>query len=215
MALHPDRLFPAEDKVRSIARSLYAGVKDAPIVSPHGHTDPAWYATDARLPGSVVAVREAGPLRLPHALFAGRPARDAGRSPRRRRAGRAGSARDLAAFRQSLAPVPRHAHPPLVRTGAGGCVRHRGPSDACQRGCDLRPRRGCPSDAGPAAPRAFRAVRHQGHLDDRRRARRSRPSQGHPRLRLEGPRPPLLPAGRRDRPGIRGLRRQSRGARAP
>ncbi len=50
MALHPDRLFPAEDKVRSIARALYATVKDAPIVSPHGHTDPAWYATDAAFP---------------------------------------------------------------------------------------------------------------------------------------------------------------------
>ena len=50
MALHPDRLFPAEDKVRSIARALYATIKDAPIVSPHGHTDPAWYATDAAFP---------------------------------------------------------------------------------------------------------------------------------------------------------------------
>jgi glucuronate isomerase len=29
-----------------IARSLYAGVKDLPIVSPHGHTDPAWFATN-------------------------------------------------------------------------------------------------------------------------------------------------------------------------
>ncbi len=50
MALHPDRLFPAEDRVRSIARALYEPIKDAPIVSPHGHTDPAWYATDAAFP---------------------------------------------------------------------------------------------------------------------------------------------------------------------
>jgi len=43
----PDRLLPADPGTRSIARALYAGVQDLPIVSPHGHTDPAWFATDA------------------------------------------------------------------------------------------------------------------------------------------------------------------------
>jgi len=33
--------------VRAIARTLYTAVKDLPIVSPHGHTDPAWFATNA------------------------------------------------------------------------------------------------------------------------------------------------------------------------
>src|SRR3546814_11058432 len=47
LSISPDRLFPAEDKTRDIARALYAGVKALPIVSPHGHTDPAWFATDA------------------------------------------------------------------------------------------------------------------------------------------------------------------------
>lgn len=42
--LHPDRLLPADDKLRGIARSLYEGVKDLPIISPHGHTDPQWFA---------------------------------------------------------------------------------------------------------------------------------------------------------------------------
>ncbi len=46
LILHPDRLFPADETMRSIARNLYAGVKDLPIVSPHGHTDPAWFALD-------------------------------------------------------------------------------------------------------------------------------------------------------------------------
>ena len=46
LQLHPDRLFPAEPQLRSIARELYASVKDLPIVSPHGHTDPRWFATD-------------------------------------------------------------------------------------------------------------------------------------------------------------------------
>ena len=46
LVLHPDRLFPADSTTRGIARALYAGVKDLPIVSPHGHTDPRWFAED-------------------------------------------------------------------------------------------------------------------------------------------------------------------------
>ncbi len=45
--LHPDRLFPADPATRELARRLYATVKDLPIVSPHGHTDPQWFADDA------------------------------------------------------------------------------------------------------------------------------------------------------------------------
>jgi glucuronate isomerase len=44
LELDPDRLFPADPSTRSIARTLYAEVADLPIVSPHGHTDPAWFA---------------------------------------------------------------------------------------------------------------------------------------------------------------------------
>lgn len=42
--LHPHRLFPADPDLRSIARSLYETVAGLPIISPHGHTDPAWFA---------------------------------------------------------------------------------------------------------------------------------------------------------------------------
>src|ERR1700682_1487461 len=42
--LHPDRLFPADPSTRGVARRLYETVKDLPIVSPHGHTDPRWFA---------------------------------------------------------------------------------------------------------------------------------------------------------------------------
>ncbi len=45
--LHEDRLFPADPAVRAIARRLYAGVRDLPILSPHGHTDPQWFAGNA------------------------------------------------------------------------------------------------------------------------------------------------------------------------
>ena len=45
--LDPDRHFPTEGKVRGLARALYGEIKNAPIVSPHGHTDPAWFASNA------------------------------------------------------------------------------------------------------------------------------------------------------------------------
>jgi glucuronate isomerase len=47
LKLDPDRLFQSDARTRSIARELYAGVAGLPIVSPHGHTDPAWFATNA------------------------------------------------------------------------------------------------------------------------------------------------------------------------
>lgn len=50
MSLHPDRFFPADRDTRGIARSLYAHVKDLPIISPHGHTNPAWFAENAPFP---------------------------------------------------------------------------------------------------------------------------------------------------------------------
>ncbi len=46
--LHPDRLFPASEPAQSNARDLYPAVMDLPIVSPHGHTDPSWFAENGR-----------------------------------------------------------------------------------------------------------------------------------------------------------------------
>ncbi len=46
LELHPDRLFPADPATRALARRLYATVAQLPIVSPHGHTDPQWFADD-------------------------------------------------------------------------------------------------------------------------------------------------------------------------
>ncbi|MFN3472626.1 MAG: glucuronate isomerase [Blastomonas sp.] len=45
--LHPDRLFPTDAEVRAITRRLYDHVASLPIISPHGHTDPQWFALDA------------------------------------------------------------------------------------------------------------------------------------------------------------------------
>ena len=48
--MDPDRLFPADPATRAIARELYAGVRDLPLICPHGHVDPALLAEDAPLP---------------------------------------------------------------------------------------------------------------------------------------------------------------------
>jgi len=50
MLIHPDRLFPAEPVARDVARRLYEGIRDLPIISPHGHTDPRWYAENEPFP---------------------------------------------------------------------------------------------------------------------------------------------------------------------
>ena len=48
--IHDDRLFPADPTTRSIARRLYAEVRNLPIVSPHGHTQAVWFATNQPFP---------------------------------------------------------------------------------------------------------------------------------------------------------------------
>lgn len=47
MALHPDRLFPADPNTLGIARRLYQAVAGLPLLSPHGHTDPRWFGENA------------------------------------------------------------------------------------------------------------------------------------------------------------------------
>ena len=44
LELHPDRLLPANPASRALAREFYLSVAGLPIVSPHGHTDPRWFA---------------------------------------------------------------------------------------------------------------------------------------------------------------------------
>ena len=47
--LHPDRLLPQEAGSLRLARALYDDVRDLPIISPHGHTDPSWFADNQPL----------------------------------------------------------------------------------------------------------------------------------------------------------------------
>jgi len=48
--LNENRLFPPDPTTRNIARRLHAEVRDLPIVSPHGHTQAAWFAYDQPFP---------------------------------------------------------------------------------------------------------------------------------------------------------------------
>jgi len=48
-----ERLFPADTTLRRIAIELYESVRHLPIVSPHGHTDAAWFALNEQFPDAV------------------------------------------------------------------------------------------------------------------------------------------------------------------
>ena len=50
MLIHPDRLFSADTTTRKIARILYESVRVLPLISPHGHTQAAWFAADEPFP---------------------------------------------------------------------------------------------------------------------------------------------------------------------
>jgi glucuronate isomerase len=49
--VHPDRLLPADPASREVARILYASVAGLPILGPHGHADPRWFAENEPFPG--------------------------------------------------------------------------------------------------------------------------------------------------------------------
>jgi glucuronate isomerase len=48
--LDEQRLFPGDSRGRELAGRLYATIKTLPIVSPHGHTDPKWFAENQPFP---------------------------------------------------------------------------------------------------------------------------------------------------------------------
>ncbi len=48
--LDEHRLFAADGVSRAVAVKLYETVKDLPILSPHGHTDPRWFAENKPFP---------------------------------------------------------------------------------------------------------------------------------------------------------------------
>ncbi|MHB1688367.1 MAG: glucuronate isomerase [Ignavibacteriaceae bacterium] len=48
--LNKFRFFDSDEKVRKIAYELYSEVKDLPIISPHGHVDPKFFADNESFP---------------------------------------------------------------------------------------------------------------------------------------------------------------------
>jgi glucuronate isomerase len=50
LTLSPDRLFDPDPEVRRMARDIYEGIRDLPIISPHGHVDPRILAEDTPFP---------------------------------------------------------------------------------------------------------------------------------------------------------------------
>jgi glucuronate isomerase len=50
LVLHPDRYFDPDPAIRRVARELYEGIRDLPLVGPHGHVDPALLAENRPFP---------------------------------------------------------------------------------------------------------------------------------------------------------------------
>ena len=48
--LDANRLFPVELATRKIAQELFAQVENLPLICPHGHTDPRWFAENEAFP---------------------------------------------------------------------------------------------------------------------------------------------------------------------
>jgi glucuronate isomerase len=63
-----DRLFPADPATRAVARRLYEAVRHLPIISPHGHTDPRWFAENERFadPARLLVVPDHYVFRMLH-----------------------------------------------------------------------------------------------------------------------------------------------------
>lgn len=47
---HPALILGEHGREAGLAQSIYATIRDLPIISPHGHTDPAWYAENSLFP---------------------------------------------------------------------------------------------------------------------------------------------------------------------
>ena len=211
LTLHPDRLFSPEPRQRDLARALYATVKDLPIVSPHGHTDPQWFADNEPFSERVGAVHHAGPLRVPHALQPGRARSRIWRS-RGATAGRSKQDarqiwRTFAANYHLFRGTPTRIWLDHAFHQVFG-IRERLTPESADRVFDSHQR--VPRQARVPAARAVRAIQHRGDRDDRVAARSAGASREDPRQRLEGTRRHRVSprSGRRSR--VRRLRRQRR-----
>ena len=212
--LHPDRLFPADPATRRLARALYATVRDLPIVSPHGHTDPHWFADNEPFPNAsaLLIVPDHYVFRM---LYSQGVPLEALGVPRRDgdAASSAIRAQDLAPVRRALPPVPRHADAALARPRVRHGVRHRRAPDAESADRYFDRIAACLRDAGVPAARAVRALQHRSARDDRSPLD---PLEHHRTIRDSGWRGRVVTAYRPDPvvdPAVRGLRGERRAVR--
>ena len=209
-----DLLFPAEAGARAVARDLYAAVKNLPIVSPHGHTDPALVCARRAVSRSGAAARScptttssaccsaraSGSSDLGVPMLDGTPVETDGRTIWRR------FAENYYLFRGT----PTRLWFDYVLSDLFGIDE---PLTAETADAHYDTIAALLQDRRVPAARAVQALQHRGDRHHRRRARRSEMAQDDPRQRLGRARRHRLPARRGRRSGFRGLCRQSRQAR--
>lgn len=83
LSLHPDRLFPAEEKQRSAARAIFSEIEELPVISPHGHLDAGLFVANEPFsnPADLLVTSDHYVVRLLHAQ--GAPLADLGLVPLR------------------------------------------------------------------------------------------------------------------------------------
>ena len=171
LVLDDDRLFPADPATRAIARSLYEEVAGLPILSPHGHTDPRWYAEDAPFPdpATLFVIPDHYVFRMLYSQGIG--LEELGIAPKGEAARRFRPARRLAHLRRELLPLPRHADAHLARPRLRDALRlHRAAFGGDRRRL-LRHDRRSAGDAGIPPARALQALQHRGDRHHRQPAR--------------------------------------------
>jgi hypothetical protein len=185
LKLDPNRLLPADPAMRAIARALYDEVAGLPIVSPHGHTDPAWFATDAAWtdPTELLLAPDHYLYRM---LYSQGVPLEALGVPSRAGPSTADPREAWRALRQPLLSVPRDA----VAAVARPCLRRAVRLDRA-RGGDRGPYfdrldRGARHPRLPS-PRPVRALQHRAARDHRGTARGPRPPRRDPPVRLARP----------------------------
>ena len=215
--LHPDRLFPADPSTRQLARALYATVRDLPIVSPHGHTDPQWYADNAPFAdaSALFIVPDHYVFRM---LYSQGVALEALGVPTRPGAA-AGTERPYnpraiwRAVRAALSALPRHADAAVARPRVPHRVRDRRAPDVRKRRPLLRPHQRMPCRRRVSSACAVRAVQHRSHRHDGVAARSAVASSGDSLERLDRTGRDHLSTGSGSRPGVREFRGQCRAVR--
>ena len=181
---------PAEPKARAIARALYAGVKDLPLVSPARPHRAALVCRERAVPRSGATADRARPLRVPHALFSqGVRLEELGVPRSDGSAGRDRRAEDLAAVRRALLSVPRHAD-----AACGSTTRSQTlfgidePLTPANADAIYDTHRRAAADADEFRPRAlFERFNLEVIATTDSAARRSQVAQDDPRQRLDGP----------------------------